>query len=173
VRVLFDQGTPVPLRNYLPEHKVATAAKMGWSTLSNGELLDAAEREFDLLVTTDQALRTQQDLSKRQDRDSGFALRELAEAGAECRKDCLASCDHADRRICRDCSGANSFSLHVEVAPRLEAVAHVQKDTLAKTVQWWKHLRPHWKRRQQRRERVASAKLIRAEFAEQIERKKN
>jgi hypothetical protein len=38
---------------------------MGWSTLSNGELLDAAEREFDLLVTTDQALGTQQNLSKR------------------------------------------------------------------------------------------------------------
>ena len=65
MRVLFDQGTPVPLRNYLPEHKIATAAEMGWSTLSNGELLDAAEREFDLLVTTDQALRTQQSLSKR------------------------------------------------------------------------------------------------------------
>jgi len=41
------------------------------------------------------------------------------------------------------------------------------------SVQWWKHLRPYWKRRQHRRERVASAKLIRAEFAEQIERKKN
>jgi hypothetical protein len=65
VRVLFDQGTPVPLRNYLSEHKVATAAEMGWSTFSNGELLEAAEREFDLLVTTDQALRTQQNLSKR------------------------------------------------------------------------------------------------------------
>ena len=38
---------------------------MGWSTLSNGESLDAAEREFDLLVTTDQALRTQQNLWKR------------------------------------------------------------------------------------------------------------
>jgi hypothetical protein len=63
VRVLFDQGTPVPLRSYLSEHKVATAAEMGWSRLSNGELLDAAEREFDLLVTTDQALRTQQNLS--------------------------------------------------------------------------------------------------------------
>jgi hypothetical protein len=65
VGVLFDQGTPVPLRNYLSEHKVATAAEMGWSTFSNGELLEAAEREFDLLVTTDQALRTQQNLSKR------------------------------------------------------------------------------------------------------------
>ena len=65
MRVLFDQGTPVPLRNYLPEHKVATATEMGWSTFSNGELLEAAEREFDLLVTTDQALRSQQHLSKR------------------------------------------------------------------------------------------------------------
>jgi hypothetical protein len=51
-------------------------------------------------------------------------------------------------------------------------MAHVRKDTLAKTVQWWKHLRPYWKRRQQRRERVASAELIRAEWDEQIERKK-
>ncbi len=38
---------------------------MGWSTLSNGELLDAAERQFDLLITTDQALRKQQNLSGR------------------------------------------------------------------------------------------------------------
>jgi hypothetical protein len=53
------------------------------------------------------------------------------------------------------------------------SIAHVRKDTLTKTVQWWKHLRPYWKRRQQRRERVAAAKLIRAEWAEQIERKKN
>jgi hypothetical protein len=34
VRVLFDQGTPVPLRNYLGEHQVTTAAEMGWSRLS-------------------------------------------------------------------------------------------------------------------------------------------
>jgi len=65
VRILFDQGTPAPLRNYLAGHEVTTAAEMGWSTLSNGELLDAAEREFDLLITTDQALRTQQNLSVR------------------------------------------------------------------------------------------------------------
>lgn len=38
---------------------------MGWSKLSNGELLDAAESRFDLLVTTDQALRSQQNLSER------------------------------------------------------------------------------------------------------------
>ena len=65
MRVLFDQGTPVPLRNYLGEHEVATAAEMGWSRLSNGELLDAAEKQFDLLITTDQVLHTQQNLSRR------------------------------------------------------------------------------------------------------------
>ena len=65
MRVLFDQGTPVPLRTYLGEHKVATAAEMGWSRLSNGQLLDAAEKQFDVLITTDQALRTQQNLPGR------------------------------------------------------------------------------------------------------------
>jgi len=45
---------------------------------------------------------------------------------------------------------------------KLGPMAHVRKDSHAKTVQWWKHLRPYWKRRQQRRERAISAKLIRA-----------
>ena len=65
VRILFDQGTPTPLRNCLAGHEVTTAAEKGWSTLSNGELLEAAEHEFDLLITTDQALRTQQNLTGR------------------------------------------------------------------------------------------------------------
>jgi predicted nuclease of predicted toxin-antitoxin system len=63
VRILFDQGTPAPLRDYLGKHEVTTAAEIGWSTLSNGELLDAAEQQFDLLITTDQALRDQQNLA--------------------------------------------------------------------------------------------------------------
>ena len=65
MRILFDQGTPAPLRNYLAAHDVKTAAEMGWSTLSNGELLDKAEERFDLFVTTDQLLRTQQNLTGR------------------------------------------------------------------------------------------------------------
>jgi hypothetical protein len=61
VRILFDQGTPVPLRGFLPRDEVATAYERGWSTLKNGELLEAAEREgFDVLVTTDSHLRDQQ-----------------------------------------------------------------------------------------------------------------
>jgi hypothetical protein len=64
--ILFDQGTPVPLRQALVGHTVDTAYERGWSTLSNGELLTAAERaSFDLLITTDQNLRHQQLLTNR------------------------------------------------------------------------------------------------------------
>jgi hypothetical protein len=62
VRILFDQGTPVPLRRWLREHSVVTAFEIGWSSLSNGDLLSRAEEQFDLLVTTDQNLRHQQNL---------------------------------------------------------------------------------------------------------------
>jgi predicted nuclease of predicted toxin-antitoxin system len=65
VRILFDQGTPAPLRDYLSGHSVQTAFERGWSTLSNGELLAKAETEFDLLVTTDRNLRGQQNMSGR------------------------------------------------------------------------------------------------------------
>ena len=65
MRVLFDQGTPVPLRTHLAGHDVVTAFDAGWAELSNGELLDAAEAEFDVLVTTDKQLRYQQNLTGR------------------------------------------------------------------------------------------------------------
>ncbi len=65
MRILFDQGTPVPLREYLPGHSVETAYEKGWSTLRNGELLAKAEAEFDLLVTTDRNLGSQQNMKGR------------------------------------------------------------------------------------------------------------
>lgn len=66
MKVLFDQGTPVPLRDQLSEHEVATVYELGWSTLENGELLAQAEANaFDILVTTDQNLKYQQNLSNR------------------------------------------------------------------------------------------------------------
>jgi hypothetical protein len=53
VRILFDQGTPVPLRQALKHHEVTTAYERAWSQLKNGELLDAAERAlFEVLVST-------------------------------------------------------------------------------------------------------------------------
>ena len=66
MRLLFDQGTPVPLRNHFINHVVETAFERGWSNLPNGELLRRAEAEgFDALITTDQNLRYQQNLKGR------------------------------------------------------------------------------------------------------------
>ena len=65
MRILFDQGTPAPLRDHLPGHSVETAYEKGWSALRNGDLLVNAEAEFDLLITTDRNLRHQQNLAAR------------------------------------------------------------------------------------------------------------
>lgn len=65
MRILFDQGTPAPLRRFLTAHTVSTAYEMGWSDLQNGDLLRAAEAAFDLFITTDQNLGYQQNLTGR------------------------------------------------------------------------------------------------------------
>ena len=66
MQVLFDQGTPAPLRQFLLNHQVSTAYERGWSTLKNGELLQAAELAgFAVLVTTETPLKYQQNLAAR------------------------------------------------------------------------------------------------------------
>ena len=66
MRILFDQGAPVPLRRFLHPHVVDTADELQWSTLQNGDLPNAAEKnDYDVLITTDQNLRYQQNLSER------------------------------------------------------------------------------------------------------------
>lgn len=66
MRILSDQGVPVPLRRSFPGHEVETAFERGWSELTNGELLDHAEEHgYSLLITTDQNLRHQQSLHLR------------------------------------------------------------------------------------------------------------
>ena len=65
MRIVFDQGTPEPLRRGLSGHSVATAFELGWSSLANGDLLREADVQFDLIITTDQNLRYQQNLSGR------------------------------------------------------------------------------------------------------------
>lgn len=66
MKLLFDQGTPAPLRKALVEHRVETAFERGWSTLQNGQLIAAAEAAgFDALVTTGRNLKYQQNLSQR------------------------------------------------------------------------------------------------------------
>ncbi|MBL8181691.1 MAG: hypothetical protein JNL64_08725 [Blastocatellia bacterium] len=66
MKILFDQGTPVPLRRHLENHTIETEFERGWQELENGELLSTAEDAgFELLVTTDQNLKYQQQLAER------------------------------------------------------------------------------------------------------------
>ena len=64
MRILFDHGTPAPLRRHLPEHLVDRSAEIGWELLENGELIRKAEEEgYEVIVTTDQNMRYQQNLT--------------------------------------------------------------------------------------------------------------
>ena len=66
MRILFDQGTPAPLRRHLADHAVDTAAHRGWADLDNGDLIEKAEEDgYEVLITTDQNMRYQQDLISR------------------------------------------------------------------------------------------------------------
>jgi hypothetical protein len=70
MRVLFDQGTPVPIKRYLTAHEVSISADLGWERLTNGDLIHAAENEgFEILLTTDKNLCYQQNL-----RDGAIAI---------------------------------------------------------------------------------------------------
>lgn len=63
MRILFDQGMPKKLRHSLSGHEVQTAYEAGLSEFSNGELLHAAEQEFDVLISTDANIKYQRQLS--------------------------------------------------------------------------------------------------------------
>jgi hypothetical protein len=61
--ILFDNGTPAPLRYVLKAHTVMEAIERGWDRLANGELLAVAEAAaFDVILTTDKNMRYQQNL---------------------------------------------------------------------------------------------------------------
>jgi hypothetical protein len=64
--ILFDNGTPAPLRYALKDHIVVEATERGWDRLTNGELIAAAEDAgFEVLLTTDKNMRYQQNLKGR------------------------------------------------------------------------------------------------------------
>ena len=66
MKILLDQGTPVPLRRHLHPHAVDTAAERGWAELRNGDLLNQAQATgYGALITTDQNLKYQQNLDGR------------------------------------------------------------------------------------------------------------
>ena len=64
MHILFDNNVPVGVRRFLAGHDVRTFVEMQWHPqLDNGKLLTEAEAAgFDVLVTSDQNIRYQQNL---------------------------------------------------------------------------------------------------------------
>jgi predicted nuclease of predicted toxin-antitoxin system len=62
--VLLDENLPRKLRRELPECLVRTVQEEGCTSFSNGELLDRAQADFDVLLTADRRLQFQQNLKR-------------------------------------------------------------------------------------------------------------
>jgi hypothetical protein len=67
LRIVFDKNVPVGLRRFLSNHDVRTFEQMQWHPqLENGALLSVAEAAgFDVMITADQNIRHQQNLTDR------------------------------------------------------------------------------------------------------------
>jgi hypothetical protein len=63
MRVLLDECVPRALRRELAGHDVKTVGESGWPGVDNGELLQLAAQEFDVLLTVDRNLEYQQNFS--------------------------------------------------------------------------------------------------------------
>ena len=63
MKILLDECTPRLVKNRLPQFFIRTAQELGWAGIKNGKLLNLAEGQFDVLVSTDQNLPFQQNLT--------------------------------------------------------------------------------------------------------------
>ena len=64
MKILLDENLDWRLGRELPGHAVESVPSIGWTGLKNGELLERADREYDVLITMDANLSFQQDLAK-------------------------------------------------------------------------------------------------------------
>ena len=64
MKLLLDECIDRRFARELPGHFVRTVPQMGWATIKNGRLLRMAEKEFDVFVTVDRNLSSQQNLLK-------------------------------------------------------------------------------------------------------------
>jgi predicted nuclease of predicted toxin-antitoxin system len=65
MKILLDECVPWPMQKLLTGHECTTAQQRGWGGIKNGDLLQLAEKEFDLFITSDQNIRYQQNLAGR------------------------------------------------------------------------------------------------------------
>jgi hypothetical protein len=65
VKVLLDENLPHDFRHDLAGHDVFTVAYMGWTGVTNGELLrPALSARFDVVITKDAGIEYEQNLGK-------------------------------------------------------------------------------------------------------------
>jgi hypothetical protein len=60
---LLDESLPRKLKTRLGPHEVRTVPEMGWAEKTNGVLLRLANKEFEVFLTADQNLPSQQNLA--------------------------------------------------------------------------------------------------------------
>ena len=65
MRILLDECVPWPMHKLLSGHSCSTVQAKGWGGIKNGDLLQRAEGEFELFITSDQNIRYQQNLTGR------------------------------------------------------------------------------------------------------------
>lgn len=63
MRLLLDESLPWRLARLIVGHDVTSVQRMKWSGLKNGVLLQQASAAFDALITADQNLQYQQNLT--------------------------------------------------------------------------------------------------------------
>ena len=63
MKVLLDECLPKKLKREVEADEVKTVPEVGWASKKNGELLRLAQRDFDVLLTNDQNLEHQQNLT--------------------------------------------------------------------------------------------------------------
>src|SRR5207302_10907453 len=65
MKILLDECVPWPMHRLLTNHSCTSVQAQGWSGIRNGDLLERAEGEFDLFITSHQNIRYQQNLAGR------------------------------------------------------------------------------------------------------------
>ncbi|HXR49125.1 MAG TPA: DUF5615 family PIN-like protein [Candidatus Limnocylindrales bacterium] len=64
MRILLDENLDWRLERFLPGHEVKSVPGLGWAGLKNGVLLARAQEHFDVFITMDNLMVSQQNLSK-------------------------------------------------------------------------------------------------------------
>lgn len=66
MKILLDEGVPDIIQKRLSSFSIFSVKEMGWRGVKNGVLLDLMAGQFQILITTDKSIPSQQNLEKRQ-----------------------------------------------------------------------------------------------------------